>query len=116
MQEIVQFIVDNWQLSLAALLSFISFILALIRKRPAAWNLTDYVRLVICQFLPTYIVDAENMHVTGERKKEHVLSQCMKALKSFVKCTDKELESSYLTFSNALEEILNTPQKKDVKR
>ena len=113
MKEIVTFIVNNWQLVLAAFLAFCSFIMALIRKRPSAWNLADYIRLIISQFLPGYILDAEKTGFTGERKKELVLSHCMKALKGFVTCNDKELDEAYCQFENALELILKTPRKKD---
>lgn len=112
MKEIVTFLLENWQVVLAAFLAFISFIMALLRKRPNAWSLSDYIRLIIAQFLPGYICDAEATGWTGERKREHVLAKCMKALKGFVRCTDKEADSAYEQFKNAIELILNTPQKK----
>ena len=113
MKEFGEFLVENWQPLVAGLLAVISFICALVRKKPSAWSLSDYVRLIEAQFLPTYIIDAEQSGFSGNRKKEIVLSKCMKALKGFIRCDDKQLDSAYVQFADALEVILSTPRKKD---
>lgn len=112
MKDILQFLVDNWQPITGAVLAFVGLLITLFKKRPVAWNMSDYVRVIISQFLPVYINDAEVTGMSGDRKREHVLAKCMKALKSFIKCTDKEADSAYESFKNALELILTTPQKK----
>lgn len=112
MKDICKFLVDNWQAVLGAILALIGLLITLFKKRPVAWNMSDYVRVIISQFLPIYINDAEVTGMSGERKREHVLAKCMKCLKGFIKCTGKEADSAYETFKNALELILTTPQKK----
>ena len=112
MKEIITFLVDNWQPILSAFLSFVALILVIVKKRPQAYSIGDYVRLIVSQFLPGYICDAERTGMTGDRKREHVLNQCMKALKGFVRADDKELEECYVQFTNAIESILSTPRKK----
>lgn len=112
MQDFVTFLVEHWQLLLGAFLCLCSLVVSLIKKRPSAYNLGDYVRLICAQFLPEYIKDAEATNMTGARKRELVLSKCIKSLKGFCRCSDKDLEEAYVAFADQLEEILTTPRKK----
>lgn len=112
MKDICKFLVDNWQAVLGAILALIGLLITLFKKRPVAWNLSDFVMLIASKYLPFYILEAEDTGMTGDRKREFVLAKCMKALNGFINCNDKQLDTAYAYFKNHLELILATPQKK----
>lgn len=113
MQYIWQFIVDNWQLVAAAGLSLISFIIALIRKRPHAYDVLDYIRQIISGNLTQWINEAEQKFLDGEQKKLYVLKKCLDSLRNKVVGLSHYQEQSALDlFSYAIEQVLSTPRKK----
>lgn len=113
MQDIWQFIVDNWQLVAAACLSLVSFIVALIRKRPHAYDFLDYIRQIISGSLPTWINEAEQKYLDGEQKKLYVLKKCLTALRQKVLgLTGSQEKEALGIFGFAIEQVLSTPRKK----
>ena len=114
MQELVTFLVNNWQWLLTALLAFISFIIHLVSKRPLA----DCFNKVFDGYLAFQFVHDMNYAETrfpgdGKAKKQYVINQCLEYFSKYIKLDDyyKKLVTS--SISIMIENALSVPRKKD---
>ena len=111
MEEISKFLVTNWQPIFSAFLSVVAVIIVLIKKRPTASSLTHYLEAIVST-LPSLINKAEKTGLTGSRKFTDVLGNCMHLLHKLVKTSEEDDKLAKEYFTDAIEAILSTPQKK----
>lgn len=114
MKEIITFLVDNWQPILSAFLLLVALILLIVKKKPTAYSYLDYAYSLF-KLIPDFINKAESTGVTGSAKKNIVVNSLLHALKKLVVLNDEQVVYCKFIFSNAVESILSTPQKKGVK-
>lgn len=88
------------------------FILQLVKKRPKAYSVLQYIEQVICEDLPDLIVAAEKTGMTGDKKLQFVIDRAIKSLERFVTLDVKSQASAERVFTHAVESILSTPRKK----
>ena len=104
----IQFLLDNWQSLLSVILVILSFVLALIRKKPSI-NELDNILVEVLEKLPEWINSAETLK-GAEVKKALVLESVKKYVKEKFSLN---LSSSVLaSIDSMIESILSTPQKK----
>lgn len=114
MNEIIDFIINNWQTAVVVLFSFLFFILqVLFKKKPILFY--DSVKTTILQFAAAVVNKVENQGFTNSSDK---LNSAIAYLYS--------ITSSNLTFEEwcklykdyaikVIEDVLSTPQKKGSK-
>ena len=113
MTDLFKFLQDNWQWLAAILISFLSFLVHLIQKRPVARNLKDWCDFIVTNYLPQQIINAEKLSpCSGETKKADVLEHAINTLGLFIKLSDSDKDFAVDVFSRAIENILATPRKK----
>lgn len=105
---IIEFCKTYWREILSCLTVLITVVIQLLKKRPS-YNLLDAIKEDILGILPELICAVE-IDGNGQRKKNAVID----AVKSFVeKKYGISLPDKLLIYvSNAIEDILSTPQKK----
>lgn len=113
MQEVWQFLVDNWKLIAGGLLALLSLIISIFRKRPKVDSVLGYIEKVICDEIPSLICYAEKHIQNGEDKKLWVMRQALHILETFIVLDENAKMKARNCFDNAIELYLNTPQKKD---
>lgn len=117
--EIVQFLLDNWQYFSTALLTILSIVLMIIKRKPKKYD--EFVSCVsqTISAMPGFIITAEELKTpdeNGQDKKNLVIGWCFQKMENLIKrelTRDEELYC-FKTFSNYVEQILSTPQKKEV--
>lgn len=111
--ELKQFLVDNWQILGASCLAIISFLFNLFRKRVKVDSLDGYLSYLNLFLIPQLIKQAEKEFVAGSNKKQFVCERVMKLVKSkFIHVTQDDLREVYTKVSDMIETYLSTPQKK----
>ena len=115
MEEIKQFILENWKSILSIALFLCSFIFALITRRKKGYSFSDILLGLVSEQLPEWIKIAEATGGTGEQKKVAVLNNALNyASKTLGRKLSEEETSFIIANASALiENILGTPQKKD---
>lgn len=105
---IKSFVFVYWRELLALFCSFLTLLLYVFRKRPS-WNSLDEIKEDVLLVLPKFINTVEE-DGNGQRKKNAVLDLVKIYVKKKFKvdCSEKLLG----LFSDAIEDILSTPQKK----
>ena len=109
MREIFNFLTDNWQYIVAVFTLVVSVIISLIRKRPV----TD-VYSAIYQWCLVAIEMAENTDLKGSEKMDYALGFVVQAFKARYGSNTK-LPCSLAYIEMQIEQILELPQKKEVK-
>lgn len=112
MEKVSQFVVDNWQWLCSVVLATGIFILQLIKKKPKAESVIDYIYQVIADDLPSLICLAEDKGFCGPDKLLFVVSHAISILKNKVELDEAAEEKARRVFSYAVEKILETPEKK----
>ena len=115
MDELKQFLIQNWQLLASALLFIVSFIIGLITRRKKGYTFSDILLGLIAEQLPQWISLAEASGGTGEQKKVAVLNNALNYASKTLGRKLSEEETSFLISqaSEQIEKILGTPQKKE---
>jgi hypothetical protein len=118
MEEVKQFIIENWKLLASALLFLIAFVVGLIRGKKKGYSLSDILMGMLVEQLPHWISMAEAVGGTGEQKKVQVLNNALNYTARALgrKLTEEETSLIIAKSSEAIEKILNTPQKKEVEK
>lgn len=112
MEKVSQFIVDNWQWCCSVVIGIGIFVLQLIKKRPKAESVLDYIYQVISDDLPSLICAAEDKGFCGPDKLLFVVQHAMSILSNKVVLDENAEEKARRVFTYAVEEILKTPTKK----
>ena len=115
MEELKQFVIQNWQLLASALLFIVSFIIGVITKRKKGYTFSDILLGLIAEQLPQWISLAEASGGTGEQKKVEVLNSALNYASKTLGRKLSEEETSFIIAqaSEQIEKILGTPQKKE---
>ena len=115
MEEIKQFLIQNWQLIASACLFVISFIIGLVSKLKKGYTFSDILLGLISEQLPNWISLAEASGGTGEQKKVAVLNDALNFASKTLGRKLSEEETSFIitNASEQIEKILGTPQKKE---
>lgn len=118
MEEVKQFIIENWKLLASALLFLIAFVVGLVRGKKKGYSLSDILMGMLVEQLPHWISMAEAVGGTGEQKKVQVLNNALNYTSRALgrKLTEEETSLIIAKSSEAIEKILNTPQKKEVEK
>ena len=118
MEELKQFVIQNWQLLASALLFVVSFIIGVITKRKKGYTFSDILLGLIAEQLPQWISLAEASGGTGEQKKVEVLNNALNYASKTLGRKLSEEETSFIIAqaSEQIEKILGTPQKKETNK
>ena len=118
MEEVKQFIIENWKLLASALLFLIAFVVGLVRGKKKGYSLSDILMGMLVEQLPHWISMAEAVGGTGEQKKVQVLNNALNYTARALgrKLTEEETSLIIAKSSEAIEKILSTPQKKEVEK
>lgn len=109
MDCLIDFLRRNWKWLLPCICTFVSFIVLLFKKKV---KIKDVFSMVLMK-LPSFINLAEEAASSGEEKFSFVFTACLSLLCDALGCSMAEAESKYgALVTNAIEEILSTPQKK----
>ena len=103
-----EFILSNWKELCIIVLTLACFLVGLFKSK----GKTDPACEKVIAYLPHFIRDAEASTTGAEAKKNYVLTHCINLYKILTGVTISL--DSYIAkeFSNAIEDILDTPQKK----
>lgn len=115
MDELKQFLIQNWQLLASALLFIVSFVIGIITKKKKGYTFSDILLGLIAEQLPMWISLAESAGGTGEQKKVLVLNDALNYASKTLGRKLSEEETSFIISraSEQIEKILGTPQKKE---
>lgn len=106
---ILQFLQENYQLLIVALVAIIEVVVFFIRKKPSM-NYDDHVKSLISEFVPSFVVLAELSGAKGSEKLSFVVSELMKKIKKYRTSKDEDFWKEYII--SKVEAVLSTPQKK----
>lgn len=108
MQVVIDFIIQNWQMILAALLMVLTFIISLLKKKPV-YNEIDNILLSVVEKIPLFINSVESTSMDGSSKKVVV----METIRNYVKSQFSYVlsDSLLIFFDQYVELVLSTPQK-----
>lgn len=110
MKNVIDFILENWQLIAHAVIALVSVIFFILKKKPN--QIIDSVAEGILKFLPHALNLAELTALKGVAKKEY----CINLIREWARQHSIELTDYYIDFaSKQIELILSTPQKKEDK-
>ena len=115
MQELKEFLIQNWQLIASACLFIVSFVIGLVSKLKKGYTFSDILLGLISEQLPQWISLAEAKGGTGEQKKVQVLNDALNYASKTLgrKLSDEEVSFIVTQASEQIEKILGTPQKKE---
>ena len=118
MEESKQFLIQNWQQIISAILFIVFFIIGLITRRKKGYTFSDILLGLISEQLPQWISLAEASGGTGEQKKVAVLNSALNYASKTLGRNLSEEETSFIIAhaSELIEKILETPQKKEEKK
>ena len=118
MDEVKQFLIQNWQLLASALLFIIATIIGIVRGVKKGYTFSDIILGLIAEQLPIWISSAESNGGTGEQKKVAVLNSALNYASKTLgrKLSDEEVSFIVTQASEQIEKILGTPQKKEEKK
>lgn len=118
LNELKNFLINNWQLIASACLFIVSFIIGLITRRKKGYTFSDILLGLIAEQLPQWISLAEASGNTGEQKKVEVLNSALNYASKTLGRKLSEEETSFIiaNASEQIEKILGTPQKKEAEK
>lgn len=109
--DFVNFVVKYWKYFSIGLVIVFNLLLFILKKKPI--KVVDAIKQFLLINLPEWIRLAESTGASGYSKKQFVLDLAS----SFMKENGFEFTAQYQYFvKQAIEDILNTPQKKGVKK
>lgn len=110
---IFDFLRQYWKIILEAVLVLISFIILIIRIKNKKVDMKPFL-LDVVEWLPTFINSAEDSGLSGSEKYSAVLEAALKRLSTLTNLPLDEIARYASYFDDIIEEILSTPQKKEV--
>lgn len=115
MELFLDFICANWYYIIIIFFSFLSVLLALVKKKRVITLdiFTDALKDTFIK-LPEFIKNVESLDIPGSDKKALVISSALRYFVCFIGRELTDSEDKYLTamFDKMIEKILDTPQKK----
>ncbi len=111
MNEIIDFIINNWQTAVVVLFSFLFFILQLLfKKKPILFY--DTAKTLILQYAAAVVNKVENQGLNDSNQKLNSAIAYLYSITSFNLSFEEwcKLYKDYAT--KVIEDILSTPQKK----
>ena len=109
MNQVIEFIVANWQLLAMAVILVLEIVVFFLKKKPQV-NLDDHIKSLIDEFLPGFILLAEQTGAKGSEKLAFVVSSLLGKIKKQVSSKDEDFWKDYII--SKVEAVLATPQKK----
>lgn len=106
MQEIFNFIRENWQVIVSVITLIVSVVIAIVRKKPV----TDIYSHILAWTIQAVKI-AENTGLKGDEKLDYALGFIVEAFHSYYG-KDTKLPCSLAYIENLVEQVLDTPQKK----
>ena len=115
MEELKNFLLQNWQFVLTVALLIATFIIALIKGLKKGLSISDILLGYLLDQVPMWINTAEGTGMTGEEKRVQVLNSALTYASKQLgrKLTEQEAALIVAHVSTKIEEILSTPQKKE---
>ena len=115
MEEFKQFLLQNWQSIMSALIFIMTSLIALVVRRKKGYSFSDVLLGLISEQLPSWISLAESDGGSGEQKKVQVLNYALNYASKTLGRKLSEEETSFIITqaSEQIEKILGTPQKKE---
>ena len=117
MQKVIDFICAYWQMIVYVLSIVLMLVLFIVRKRNKI-NLTNTdLKEELLELLPYFIFSVEKMCLPGTEKKEAVIKTSLDCVSKWLHrdLTEEENKTFTQFISDAVESILETPQKKGEK-
>lgn len=116
MEELKSFLLQNWQFILTVILLVATFIAALIKGLKKGLSISDILLGYLLDQVPTWINSAESSGMSGQEKRIQVLNNALVYASKQLGRALSEQESAVIVshVSQKIEEILSTPQKKEV--
>ena len=105
-----EFLTTYWFELVLIVLTVVSCVVSIIRKKPSKTN--EDVKLMISEVLPGFINLAEASGVCGKAKLMFVVESILKRIRKYVSEKDTSYWMTYI--QEQVENILSTPQKKEV--
>lgn len=112
MQDFCEFLVEYWKPIFGISLCTLSVLITLLRKRPKADSVLDYIYQIISENLTDYVLAAEKKYTDGYSKLLYVVDCCMADLSHRVTLDANSTAKARSAFIYAVERVLETPQKK----
>ena len=116
--KMVDFLIENWQICVSVLLALLTLVAQFAKRKVKPYSWLDYAILALRDGA-YYINFAENHFESGEAKKKYVMEKLFERFGSVVPVSDlssKQIEKVEKYFSDYIENVLTTPQKKEVKK
>lgn len=114
MDIILDFLADNWYYIVVIILSFLSVLLALVKKKRVINTdlFTDALKNTILK-LPEIIKNVESLEIAGSDKKSLVIASAIKFISGLLGRDLTDDEDKYLSniFSIQIESVLDAPTK-----
>ena len=107
--QILQFIIDNWQFFGSILLSLITFIVLVCKKKT---KVVDAINIVIQKLVVDFVKLAEEKFGAGNGQTKHnfVFNGCVSYIREYF--PEINPHDYYSLINETIEDILSTPQKK----
>lgn len=105
-----EFLTTYWFELVLIVITVVSCVVSIIRKKPSKTN--EDVKLMIAEVLPGFINLAEASGVCGKAKLMFVVESILKRIRKYVSGKDTSYWMTYI--QEQVENILSTPQKKEV--
>jgi uncharacterized protein YlzI (FlbEa/FlbD family) len=115
MENLVEFLLENWQVLLSGILTLITVTIALVKgKKLVVSDVFKETLLKVLEKLPDFISAFEISDVNGITKKQLVITSALAYFEDVYgqKLTDEQASYISALFSRDIEKILGTPQKK----
>ena len=109
MNQVLNFLLENWQLLAMVLVLILEIVVFFLKKKPQV-NLDDHIKSLIDEFLPGFILLAEQTGSSGPEKLAFVVSSLLGKVKRTISSKDEEFWKDYII--SKVEAVLSTPQKK----
>lgn len=115
LEEVKSFVVENWQLILAAVLFVVALVSTVVTGLRKGLSFGEIITGLISEQLPNWVNKAEKDGGTGEHKKVQVLNEAVNyaAKKLGRKLSEEETSMIVTKASEYIESVLSTPQKKE---
>lgn len=113
MEKFVEFVIAHWDLILSVAVFILSFILALLKKKPV--EVVESLKGMLMQLLPYWINEAE-VKFPGESRGLEKINYVVDKAQSWFNEQGFKFGIFYNSFvRDQVEQILSTPKKKGVK-
>ena len=112
MQSIINWLLDHWELVVSVGLFVLSFILQLLKKKPV--EVVSTILETIYKLVPKKVITFEKMYGAGHGsdKKQSVINSVMAEIERCYSLTDSQRSIYQYYISDAIEKVLEAPQKK----